>query len=446
MAAPVRERFLAAYRAGLREAGAPIVWTRPPARVRARQGAVRVHLRRDVPAVAGCGRRPRACARCSTRRGRRGRADRVEALRADIERGPAALAALLDAYAAPAVAARPWIGDRSRRRVAFTGLGSSRYASMDRGRPRCGGGHPGLGRVRIDLGADAAGRRPGARRGLGFGTDARDRSRRRAGIAGPSRVIGVTNVPGLATGTRPPTSSCRCSPAARRPGSRRGRSGRRSRSWRCWPVGADSADRPSTACDRPSTLARRDRRAAIVAAGADAARWRAVDRCPRRRRRCSAPSQQAALMLREAPRLPAARHETADWLHTARLPRAARAIARCCSAGPPADAEVVDTIRRRGGETVVVGAPVEGALTIDPGRDGPLERAIVASVVAELAGAPSCGAGRRGRGRLRRLEPFGPASPERRPDLADPLDRLQVERVAEDDDDLADAVAPVASN
>ena len=97
---------------------------------------------------------------------------------------------------------------------------------------------------------------------------------------------------------------------------------------------------------------------------------------------------QAALMLREAPRQPAVPHDTADWLHTAvylALP-GHRAL---LFSGSDSDAEVVDTIRRRGGETVVVGSPVAGAaLTIElPASDSPFERAIVASVVAELLSA-----------------------------------------------------------
>jgi len=62
---------------------------------------------------------------------------------------------------------------------------------------------------------------------------------------------------------------------------------------------------------------------------------------------------QAALILREAPRLPAHAYETADWLHTAvylALP-GHRAV---LFPGSPADAEVIDTIRGRGGEVVVV--------------------------------------------------------------------------------------------
>jgi glutamine---fructose-6-phosphate transaminase (isomerizing) len=65
--------------------------------------------------------------------------------------------------------------------------------------------------------------------------------------------------------------------------------------------------------------------------------------------------EQAALMLREAPRLRAQAWDTGEWLHTAvytALP-GHRAI---LFQGTPHDDEVVDTIRRRGGEVVLVGS------------------------------------------------------------------------------------------
>jgi glutamine---fructose-6-phosphate transaminase (isomerizing) len=98
--------------------------------------------------------------------------------------------------------------------------------------------------------------------------------------------------------------------------------------------------------------------------------------------------QQAALMLREAPRLPAVGYDTADWLHTAvYLANPGHRV--LLFSGSAADAEVVATIRRRGGETIVVGRPIDGAaVTVDaPSLDGPIERGIVLSVVAELLAA-----------------------------------------------------------
>jgi fructoselysine-6-P-deglycase FrlB-like protein len=98
-------------------------------------------------------------------------------------------------------------------------------------------------------------------------------------------------------------------------------------------------------------------------------------------------AEQAALMLREGPRLPAVAHETGDWLHTAvylALP-GHRAL---LFAGAEADDEVSRTIARRGGETIVVGPLVEDAAqSIDVGTFGGLESAIVRSVVAELLAA-----------------------------------------------------------
>jgi glucosamine--fructose-6-phosphate aminotransferase (isomerizing) len=102
----------------------------------------------------------------------------------------------------------------------------------------------------------------------------------------------------------------------------------------------------------------------------------------------SALVHQAALMLREAPRLPATGHDTADWLHTAvylAFPGHRALLFR----GSPADEEVVDTIRRRGGETIAIGPGVpKAALTIDaPPLDGPAARAVVLSVISELLAA-----------------------------------------------------------
>jgi glucosamine--fructose-6-phosphate aminotransferase (isomerizing) len=87
-------------------------------------------------------------------------------------------------------------------------------------------------------------------------------------------------------------------------------------------------------------------------------------------------AEQAALMLREAPRLPAHASETGDWLHTGvylALP-GHRAL---LYPGAAADAEVLATIRRRAGGVVSI-PPVKG-----PSSD-PVRRTIVDSVAAEL--------------------------------------------------------------
>jgi glutamine---fructose-6-phosphate transaminase (isomerizing) len=98
--------------------------------------------------------------------------------------------------------------------------------------------------------------------------------------------------------------------------------------------------------------------------------------------------EQAALMLREAPRLPAFAHDTGDWLHTAvylALPGHRAVI----FGGADTDEAVVRTIERRGGQTVVVGGPIPGAsqvveIALPADRIG---RVIVGSVVAELLSA-----------------------------------------------------------
>ncbi len=99
---------------------------------------------------------------------------------------------------------------------------------------------------------------------------------------------------------------------------------------------------------------------------------------------------QAALMLREGPRLPAEAHDAGDWLHTAvylALP-GHRAV---LFSGTPYDATLVRTIAGRGGKTLVVGTPVEGAaLVIGLPRSTPDDtsaRGLVRSVVAELLSA-----------------------------------------------------------
>ena len=92
-------------------------------------------------------------------------------------------------------------------------------------------------------------------------------------------------------------------------------------------------------------------------------------------------AEQAALMLREGPRLPATAYDTGDWLHTGvylALP-GHRVLLYPGAAG---DGEVVATVERRGGETLVVdSAPADA----DP--NSRIRRALVDSVVAELVAA-----------------------------------------------------------
>jgi fructoselysine-6-P-deglycase FrlB-like protein len=100
-------------------------------------------------------------------------------------------------------------------------------------------------------------------------------------------------------------------------------------------------------------------------------------------------AEQAALMLREAPRLDAHAHETGDWLHTAiytSLP-GHRAL---LIPGSPRDEDVVRTVRERGGTTTQLGAGTgsNGAIPIPPPGDLPDGAwPLVTSTVAELLAA-----------------------------------------------------------
>ena len=91
-------------------------------------------------------------------------------------------------------------------------------------------------------------------------------------------------------------------------------------------------------------------------------------------------AEQAALMLREAPRLPATAHDTGDWLHTA-VYLAFPGHRALLFPGARADTEVIDTIERRGGTVVTM-----PSATAAPDPD-PFRRAIVESVGSELIAA-----------------------------------------------------------
>jgi glucosamine--fructose-6-phosphate aminotransferase (isomerizing) len=272
--------------------------------------------------------------------------DRVAALRADLERGPAALADVMDAYlgaSSPLDALEP--ASLRGRRVAFVGLGSSLFASMDAAVALRGAGVASWAEYASGDGA------PPSSDLVLVAVSASGRTLEVVSVAelhrGSSLVIGVTNVPD--------------SPLAQ----------------------ASDVVLPLIAGEEGAGISTLTYRATVVVLGvlvarfgsaSDAARVPAptlgdladdavsawadlLDGAPSidvigPAARLGAVSQ-AALMLREAPRLPAHAFETADWLHTAvylALP-GHRAI---LFPGSPADAEVIDTIRRRGGEVVTL--------------------------------------------------------------------------------------------
>jgi glutamine---fructose-6-phosphate transaminase (isomerizing) len=310
--------------------------------------------------------------------------DRVGALEADIRGGPHALADLLDAYVAldgplAAVSDRPT-------RVVLTGLGSSLYAaSTAAAHLRAAGlpawaeyastGLPTAASEHLTLVAVSA---------SGGTREVVEAARRHRG---PGRVIAITNDPesrlageadhvlpllagregaGIATRTFRATIAVLGLLAGR------------------WLGGSPTVEtlRPTVGALR-AALDRRDEWLAAAADRLDGAA--AIDVVGDAGD--AALVRQAALMLREAPRLPATAHDTGDWLHTAvylALP-GHRAVLFSRAA---TDEEVVSTIDRRGGETIVVGEPVAGAAQVIPlpiaSEAGRFERAIVGSVVAEL--------------------------------------------------------------
>lgn len=299
--------------------------------------------------------------------------DRAELLLADILEAPSALARLLGAPLPP-------VGDRPIR-VVLTGLGSSRFAALaaeSAFRAR------GIGTV-VEYASTRAPTPPAADLVLvaisasGGTPETVEAARRHLGV---SRVIAVTNVPDSAL--------------------------------------AGSADvvLPLLAGEERSGIATRTFRATVALLGLLADRWNGTDRVigavvdrlaaiieTRDARLAEAAdrfdgaaaidvladatdlglAEQAALMLREGPRLPAHAYETADWLHTG-VYLAFPGHRALVFAGSAADGQVIATIGRRGGETIVVGPSTEGALHSIPvpPAGGPIERAVVGSVVAEL--------------------------------------------------------------
>jgi fructoselysine-6-P-deglycase FrlB-like protein len=288
--------------------------------------------------------------------------DRVALFAADIEAAPDALAALLDAW-------RP-VDPGGRSRLVFTGLGSSRYAALlaaaairARGGlawvehastvvPTPRGDEVGL------VAISASGRTPEV-------VAAAERHH------GTSHVVAVTNDPGSAL------ASAADVVVPLHAGEER--SGIASRTFRATVAALAMLTGDASPDDLRASVetlaARIGGRSRWVEPMADA-----MDGAPSvdvlAETSLLGLAEQSALMFREAPRLSARAHETGEWLHTGvylALP-GHRAV---LFEGSPADAEVVATIERRGGEV---------GRFADPGT-GPIPRAIVDSVVSELCAA-----------------------------------------------------------
>jgi fructoselysine-6-P-deglycase FrlB-like protein len=289
-------------------------------------------------------------------------ADRVEAFRADIAASPEALARLLDGW-------QPVDLGRRARRV-FSGVGSSRYAARIAASPLRARG--GIGWVEHAVAADAS---PPGDDVVLIAISASGRTREVLATAerhrGRSLVVAVTNDPDSDLATRADivvplqageeTSGIAC------------------RTFRATIAALALLSGDATPSElRPvvdDLAARLDGQERWVGAMAEA-----IDGAPSIDVIADVSlvglAEQGALMFREAPRLPAHAWETGEWLHTGvylALP-GHRAV---LFEGSPADAEVVATIERRGGE---VGRFADSG-------DGPIRRSIVESVVSELCAA-----------------------------------------------------------
>ena len=284
--------------------------------------------------------------------------DRVAAFRADIAASPEALARLLDGWIVPD------LGGRSR--YVLTGLGSSRFAALVvAGQVRARGGQ-----AWVETAGGAAPTRASEEL-VAVVISASGRTAEAVAAAeahaGRGLVVAITNDPdsplvGRADVVVPLAAGVEVAGIA-------GRSFRATVAALALLTGVATVDalRPAVGQAEPD---------ATIEAMADA-----LDGAPSIDVLADASllgvAEQAALMLREAPRLPAHAFETGDWLHTGvylALPGHRVVLLE----GSPADGEVVRTVERRGG------AVVRLATT---SADGPLARAIVDSIVAERLAA-----------------------------------------------------------
>jgi glucosamine--fructose-6-phosphate aminotransferase (isomerizing) len=298
--------------------------------------------------------------------------DRTGQLLDDILAGPARLNRLLAAYDAPgSPLARALPAVQGRSRFAFTGLGSSRYAgSIAATALRAAGSsawveHASTGTPTapasdlVFVAVSASGSTPEV-------VAAARRHR------GQSLVVAVTNEPGSALATEadhvlPLHAGVEASGIATR-------TFRGTAAVLAMLVGRTPASLASTVADLAVATERSGQWLAEMADAIDGAA--AIDVLADAS--LLGLAEQAALMLREAPRLPATAHDTGDWLHTAvylALP-GHRAL---LFPGAAADAEFIATIERRGG--VVIPMPGVG---VEP---DPFRRTIVDSVIAELLAA-----------------------------------------------------------
>jgi len=289
-------------------------------------------------------------------------ADRVALFEADIAASPSALTTLLDSWVGPALGGRP--------RLVFIGLGSSRFAALIvAAQVRAAGAT-----AWVEYASTSAPTAPAADLVV-VAISASGRTREVLDAAerhrGRSLVIAVTN------DAASPLAGLADLVVALQAGEER--SGIAARTYRATIAALALLTGVATVASlRPVVGALADRLAT-----SDAWCPSIVDALE------GAPSidvladasllglaEQAALMLREAPRLPAHAYDSGDWLHTG-VYLALPGHRVLLYPGAACDDEVIDTVERRGG-VVSSAAPTAGAV---------LARAIVDSVVAERVAA-----------------------------------------------------------
>jgi glucosamine--fructose-6-phosphate aminotransferase (isomerizing) len=298
--------------------------------------------------------------------------DRVGQLLEDILDGPAALERLLAAYDAPdtpLAGVMPALQAASR--VAFTGLGSSRYAGSIAASDLRAAGRSAW----VEYASSGAPTAPGPDLAL-VAISASGRTAEVVAAArrhrGRSLVVALTNDPGSELASV--ADHVLTLHAGKEAAGIATRTFRATVAVLAMLTGRKTASLASTVNELATAIEGHDQWLADTADSIDGAS--AIDVLADAA--LIGLADQAALMLREAPRLPANAHDTGDWLHTAvylALP-GHRAL---LFPGAAADAEVIATVERRGG--VVIPMPGAGA------EPDPFRRTVVESVTAELLAA-----------------------------------------------------------
>ncbi len=336
--------------------------------------------------------------------------DRPTAFRADILAAPETLRALLGQVAAPGAGAFAALDEATVaaalgrvRRVCLVGMGSSRFAALSAARSFRDVGFP----VEVELGSTSDPVEPApdllvvASSSSGSTAEVVAAAARHRGRS--ALVVGVTNRPGsplaevsdvvlpLLAGDETAGIACRTYGATvavliilagRLQVAGAG-------------PGGPGSSRPGGGAPGPVDLRRALPILAEVLAGGDAWLPWAVDLLD------GAPAihvlgdagrfgsvEQAALMLREAPRLPAWAFDAGDWLHVG-LYTALPGTRIVLFAGTPYDDTVARVVRERGAELLAIGRRVEGAaLSLEyPDADDPMVAALVETPIVELVAA-----------------------------------------------------------